>query len=521
MIRRDVLRGGAALAVLGGSAGGLFAQTQTAPTPAPDGAAAPVAAAPFGFESVVGIAKDLSGSSYAAPQMTLRGTFAKLTYDQYRAIRFRRDRDPWGGLPNFAVDLLPPGMIYTQPVEINIVENGQPRPLPFNLDTFEFDPKLFPEGIDTTEVEGLGWSGFRLRAPLNRPDFMDEFVVFQGASYFRAVARGTIYGLSARGLAIGTGSSAGEEFPLFRTFWIHRPQPGDRMVRVNALLDSDSVTGAYEFLMEPGADTVIQVRCALFPRRELQNVGIAPLTSMFWFSPADRPGIDDFRSAVHDSDGLQMLTGEGARLWRLLSNPANLQISAFQDSSPRGFGLAQRARSFDDYRDTEADYQDRPSAWVQPVSDFGRGSVTLVEIPVRNEFNDNIVSYWQPAQALAANQRADFAYDLIISKLPPDNPPLARAMRTMSGISVNAADWRTYNIDFSETQIGALEPQLVVQASAGKIGAVHAVRMPEQDLFRLAFEFTPGNATLAELSARLVGPDGPISETWLHRWTSG
>ena len=86
----------------------------------------------------------------------------------------------------------------------------------------------------------LGFAGFRLHAPINRADYFDEVAAFLGASYFRAVAKGQAYGLSARGLALKTGEPGPEEFPVFKAFWLERPARGANAIVVHALLDSPS-----------------------------------------------------------------------------------------------------------------------------------------------------------------------------------------------------------------------------------------------------------------------------------------
>ena len=231
---------------------------------------------------------------------------------------------------------------------------------------------------------------------------MDEFLVFQGASYFRAVARGQQYGLSARGLAVRTARAEGEEFPAWTDFWIERPAEKAERIVIHAILQSRSVVGAYTFAARPGNDTVIDVDATLFARTELTAFGIAPLTSMFLFDSSNRARFDDYRSAVHDSDGLQIVNGRGERIWRPLANPASLQISAFIDDSPKGFGLLQRKRSFEDFEDAEALYNKRPSLWVEPKGQWGPGHVELVEIPSEREIHDNVVAYWQPKVPIAA-----------------------------------------------------------------------------------------------------------------------
>ena len=502
------------------------AQAQTAP----DGAAPaegevntppPAPTTTFGFEEVASLAAERATRVYEQPVAEQVGSFANLTYDQYRGIRFRRDHDPFAGNPMFGMDLLPPGAIFYEPVNISIVRDGVPHRLEFDPAMLEFDPSQFPDGADLQTKGNMGWSGFRLRTILNRPGVIDEFLVFQGATYFRAVARGTIYGLSARGLAIKTGSPDGEEFPLFTDFWIQEPAEGSGWVRIHALLDSKSVAGAFQFDVNPGAVTMVRTRVALFPRVDLQNTGLAPLTSMFWFGPASRREVDDYRPAVHDSDGLQMHTGAGQALWRTLGAHKTLQISSFVDNNPRGFGLVQRSRDFDDYQDAEALYHLRPSAWIEPEGNWGEGEVRLVEIPVENEFNDNIVSYWVPKDPLTKDKRHEFQYRLIFAPLPANDLPLAKVRQVRSGRSINSQATRSVIVDFDLSLFSDAMPESKVTTSAGTI--VHAYLKPlvDQGVLRLAFEFEPGNATLADLQAVLVSPEGVAqSETWLARWTA-
>lgn len=525
MKRRQFLNAATALAA-GGSLAVVPVQAQTPPGDAgPDTAAGPPAPAPapavFGFEEVAALASERAARAFRQPVSDLVGSFADLNYDQYRAIRFRRDQDPLAGHPRFGMDLLPPGSIFYEPVNISVVRGGVPERIGFDPAMLDFDPAQFPDGPDLQARGDMGWSGFRLRTVLNRPGVMDEFLVFQGASYFRAVARGTIYGLSARGLAIKTGSPDGEEFPLFTDFWVHEPDGAADRVRIHALLDSPSVAGAYEFEVNPGAVTMIRVRLALFPRVDLRETGIAPLTSMFWFSPASRREVDDYRPAVHDSDGLQMHTGAGQALWRTLAAHKTLQISSFMDNDPRGFGLIQRHRDFADYQDAEALYHLRPSAWIQPDDGWGEGEVRLIEIPVDNEFNDNIVSYWIPKEPMAREQRHEFRYRLSFLALPPNDLPLARVLDVRTGRSVNAPDLRSVMIDFDLSLFGDVLPESRVTTSAGDIPHAYLKPLPHEGVLRLALEFRPGDAALAELQAVLTNAEGvALSETWLARWTA-
>lgn len=475
----------------------------------------------FGFEEVAALAADRATRVYTQPVAEQVGSFADLNYDQYRGIRFRRDLDPLNGRGGFSLDLLPPGAIFYEPININIVLDGVPHRLGFDPHFLEFDPSQFPDGADLNTKGDMGWSGFRLRTMLNKPGVMDEFLVFQGATYFRAVARGTLYGLSARGLAIKTGSPDGEEFPLFTDFWIHEPAETQGTIRIHAILDSKSVAGAYQFDVNPGATTMVRTRVALFPRIELHETGLAPLTSMFWFGSASRRGVDDYRPAVHDSEGLQMYTGSGQALWRSLTSSRTLQVASFVDRDPRGFGLIQRKRDFEDFQDAEAMYHLRPSAWIEPEGEWGEGEIRLVEIPVENEFNDNIVSYWVPKEPIPRDKRYEFRYRLSFTAVPPNDLPLAKIRQVRSGRSINSETMRSFIVDFDLSLFSEEMPEPQVTTSTGKIVHAYLKPMPNQQILRLAFEYEPGDARLADLQSVLTNKEGvALSETWMTRWTA-
>jgi glucans biosynthesis protein len=303
----------------------------------------------------------------------------RLTYDQYRSIRF----DPAAAIwrtenRNFTVDLLYPGFLFDVPVNINLVVGGTARRVLFNNEKFAYGPAGAPA---VGSGDFTGYSGFRLRAPINTPDYFDEFLVFQGASYFRGVAKGQLYGVTARGLAVRTARPEGEEYPYFTDFWIERPQENAEQIVIHALLQSPSVVGAYTFKAHHGEETAVDVHVKLFPRVELTSFGIAPLMSMFLFDASNRARFDDYRNAVHASNGLQIVTGRGERLWRPLANPRVHRGSYFHDDSPKGFGLLQRDRDFANYQDAKAQYDRRPSLCVVQSGEWGPGHVELVEIP--------------------------------------------------------------------------------------------------------------------------------------------
>ena len=304
---------------------------------------------PFAEDHVRKLAEALAQKPWEDVRIAMPPGWEALTYDQYRDLRFNPDKSFWKDEQHqFSFDLFHSGFLFTAPVDVHVVENGQTARINYSPDLFNFGP-LAPKTDGKTDMH---YAGLRLRFPINSKEYNDEFAVFQGASYFRGVGKGLLYGLSARGLAVDTGQPTGEEFPMFRAFWVRKPEPTATTIVVEALLDSPSVTGAYKFSIKPGEDTQMDVELILFPRKDMEHVGIAPMTSMFLLNSLSRP-VEDFRPAVHDSDGLMMQTGAGEWLWRPLSNHKTLQVSAFIDTSPRGFGLMQRKRTYRDFLDLE------------------------------------------------------------------------------------------------------------------------------------------------------------------------
>ncbi len=494
-------------ALLQGAAGAVLA------------AALPPAARAEAFpdhEALAASAAALAAAPHRDPRMPLHGPFAGLDYDSHRGIRPRPGAA--GALPlghGFLADLMPPGFLLDDRVRIHLDGEGE---IAFAAGLFGFDQRYFDEPrLTPEEAAEMGFAGLRLRSELNEPGRFDELAVFQGASYFRALARDTIYGLSARGLALGTGGAEPEEFPVFTEFHATAEAGG---VRLRALMESPSVTGAFSFLIRPGAVTVMEVEASLFPRVDLAEAGIAPLTSMYFFGPMRRAVADDFRPAVHDSDALVVVNGAGERLWRPLANPARLQLSAFADDGPQGFGLAQTARDFAHFNDPEAAYHRRPSAWVEPLGDWGPGAVVLVEIPTGDEFHDNIVAFWRPAAPLAAGRRHDLRYRLHWGAVPEPRTPMP-VVAAASGRAILDETALVFAVDFA----GLAEPAGLVpdlQVTDAESYGLTWFPVSEAGVTRVSFHLVPGAAELAEL--RLVLRDAAgraLSDTWLYRWSRG
>jgi glucans biosynthesis protein len=475
----------------------------------------------FSAGDVDKLAAEMAHKPFAAPESGLPEQWAKLDYDQYRDIRFQRDRAIWRAENrNFELHLLPSGWLFKQPVTINIIEGGRARPVQPDNALFEFGRLAGtpPEG------KAMPFSGFRVNGPINQPGVFDEIAVFQGASYFRAVSRGQVYGASVRGLAIDTGQPSGEEFPFFRTFWIETPAKGARQLVVHALLDSPSATGAYTFRIAGGTPTAIDVDVRLYLRRDGTQVGVAPLTSMFLFSGMDRARISDFRQGVHDSDGLVIANAIGERIWRPLGNPKRLQISQFMVRDVTGFGLSQRRRSFADYQDLEAIYERRPSVWVVPRGSWGDGSVYLIEIPSEEEIHDNIVAYWRPLEPYRKAETYTFGYRLLWPNEIPRSGDKAIVTNTLSGLAAGPERKQgavRYAVDFSGPALSRMRqlPEAALSATAGELVAPVVERNPHTQGVRVGFLLRPGNAELIELRLELKSEGKAISEVWLSRWT--
>ncbi|RDZ27872.1 glucan biosynthesis protein [Lysobacter silvisoli] len=520
MRRRELVLAGLSWPVLGlwGANGNArAAQAAGASASAGEGEGALQGGGKFDDGTVPALASALAAQPFRAQSKQLPASLEKIGYDQYRSIRYNPDRALWRaqGLP-FQAQFFHRGFFFRDRVDIFEVADGRASPVTYKPEQFRFDGTAAPREND------LGYAGFRLHAPINRADYFDEVCAFLGASYFRAVAKGQAYGLSARGLALKTADPAGEEFPVFRAFWLQRPARGENKAVVHALMDSPSVAGAFRFEIVPGAETVFDVSARLYPRVALDRVGIAPLTSMYQFDASDRHGIDDYRPAVHDSDGLALINGRDEQIWRPLHNPSTVQESAFEDRGPRGYGLMQRKRAFADYADSEAHYERRPSLWVEPKGDWGEGSVRLIEIPTADEFHDNIVAYWRPAQPLAAGREHRYDYRLHWCDRHEWKPALARVTDTRIGAAGKGV--RRVVIDLQGGTPAALpagsEPRAVVSASQGRVSNAVAHAMPGREAWRIAFELDPEQERSIELRARLEDARGPLSETWLYRWTA-
>lgn len=490
-------------------------------------AAAPVEPQKFSFDLLTEEMRQLATQPYAAP--TIPSSFLeKLTYDDYRMIRFNPERARWASADKsfYQLHAFHMGWLFKEPVLIYEIEGETAALMGFDTDDFIYEREVGERVPPHAQLPGV--AGFRLHYPLNRPDVFDELVAFVGASYFRALGRGSAYGLSARGLALNTGLAKAEEFPRFSRFYVERPQPGSETITFYATLESPSVTGAYRFVMTPGFETVMDVTARLNFRADVEQLGIAPLTSMFLFGERNRTDFDDFRPNVHDSDGLQITRHDGDMLWRPLANPPRLSSSYFAETNPKSFGLHQRDREFDHYQDAAAHYEKRPSVSVEPIGDWGPGAVRLVEIPSDLEVNDNIVAFWVPEAPAKAGETREYAYRLLWGDLPPNtHDDLAHILETrighggVSGVE-NKDGSRKFVIDFKGGLLGNLPGGSDVKAIVNVTGGEIVTQILEQiwgtDVWRLVVDVVPSEKDTVELNAHIAGFDRKLSETWLYQW---
>lgn len=497
--------------------------------PVPAHAAAPGGSQPFDFAVLKGHARALAQTPYQSPSTELPPGLAKIGYDAFQAIRFRPGRGLWAGDGlDFQLQFFHRGYKFTKRVRMFEVVQGQAREIAYDPAMFD----LSATGLDARTLRPeLSFAGFRVHYHTN---WDADVAAFLGASYFRAVGSDSRqYGVSARGLSIGTGSERAEEFPDFTAFWFERPQPGSGRLTFYASLDSPSVAGAYRFDLYPGAPLVMDVDAVLYARNAIQRLGIAPLTSMYLCGENDRRVGDDWRPEIHDSDGLFMQTGSGERIWRPLTNPSGVHLYSYLDRDPRGFGLLQRDRVFDHYQDDGAHYEQRPSVWVAPRplagTGWAEGAVMLLEYAARDETIDNVAASWVPARAPNPGDELLYSYRLRWGLDVASEGSLGRVVATRTGIGGVIGQPRThfswrFAVDFVGGELPTIgkgvtvEP--VIAASRGKIELTSARPQFAIKGYRAMFDLALADDSTEPIDLRMylrVGSE-PLTETWVYQW---
>lgn len=474
------------------------------------------------FTSLQSLVADLAHKPYTAPQKPLDPFFDGLEYDGHRQIRFKGEAAHYGELDNtFRVEFFHPGWTAKKTVGMFDLAGGRATPV-------AYDPKLFDWGalkVPTNVQYPDGFAGFRVLAPDSFLNRRFEFLVFMGASYFRSVTTELGFGLSARGLSVNTIGGEPEEFPDFTHFWFEKPQPGDRFFKCLALLNGPSVVGAYSFETMPGKTTEMFVKGTVHLRKPVKSLGISPFSSMFWFGENTHPKPYDFRPEVHDSDGLQIKLADGRYLWRPLDNtPGQLRLSIFETPKLKGFGLGERDREFKNFEDLEAVYHRRPAVWVEPITGFDNGNVTLVEIPTGEETWDNIVAYYQPTEMPTADKPLNFSYRLQwLDQHDPEK--LAKVTATRRGFVMKSDD-HEYVLDFTKGEAQGEKPSdwlpgvdVKITNGDAKVIDQRVMKNNETGGWRAFFKLdVPEKTNLLEMSCDLLDSKTAVSERWIYQW---
>lgn len=491
----------------------------------------------FTFEALKARAKQMAAVPYEAPQSPSPEILQRIDYDAHGKIRFKPEMALWANGPSaWPVTFFHLGRYFQKPVRMHVVDGGQAREILYDDSYFEMPADSPAKQLPT----GAGFAGFRFQEsrtghPGRKGETLDwkknDWVAFLGASYFRAIGELYQYGLSARGLAIDPAvAGKPEEFPDFTHVWLETPEPGAEYVVVNALLSGPSVAGAYRFRMHRGKGVTMEIETALHLRRDVDRLCIAPLTSMYWYSETAKPTAVDWRPEVHDSDGLALWTGAGERAWRPLNNPPRTTASAFGDENPRGFGLMQRDRQVDHYLDGVF-YERRPSAWVEPVGDWGKGAVQLIEIPTDDEIHDNIVATWVPQAPAKAGNAYEFAYKLHWLADEPYPTQLGRVVATRLGNggqpgTVRPRGVRKFMVEFLGPALEKIpfgvKPEVVLWSSRGTFSYVFAEAVPDDVAghWRAQFDLSVEGGEPVEMRCYLKAAETVLTETWMYQYQS-
>lgn len=490
---------------------------------------------PFSFDGLTEEARALAAAPFVAGTPLPQDVLDKIDYDAHGKIKFDTKSALFGDGPGqFPVTFFHLGRFFQTPVHMFVLEaNGGDR---FSREVL-YDSAYFDMPADSPAralPPGAGFAGFRFQESRTadqqkKPWQTNDWVAFLGASYFRAIGELYQYGLSARGVAIDVAEPGkNEEFPSFTRFYFDPPADGGDTVVVHALLEGPSLTGAYKFVMQRGKSVVMDIEKRLFLRTDIARLGLAPLTSMYWFSETNKPRDGDWRPEVHDSDGLALWNGAGERVWRPLNNPTSIVTSAFGDNGPRGFGLLQRDRLFDHYQDGVM-YDRRPSLWVEPLDNWGPGAVTLVELPTDDEIHDNTVAMWVPAAPAKAGSALTLRYKLHWTDREPYPSPLASCVATRTGRGGVPGQPRPpgvikFMVEFLGGPLGELpfgvSPEAVLTAPTGNFSYVFTEAVPDgvAGHWRAQFDYTPDGKTPVDLRLYLKLGDRTLSETWLFQF---
>jgi glucans biosynthesis protein len=487
----------------------------------------------FSFNTLIERARKLSGRPYVPVPAPPDDVLNKIDYEALEKISFKTEYALFAHGPSpYPVTFFHMGKFSREPVRMHLLEdapNGTvSREILYDENYFELPPDSPAHALST----GGGFAGFRFQeSKLGDQAKLDwhknDWVSFLGASYFRAIGELYQYGLSARGIAVDVAvPDRPEEFPTFTDIYFAPEKADSDLVTVYALLDGPSITGAYRFDMRRDRAVFIDVDSALFLRKDISRLGIAPMSSMYWFSETMKPTAIDWRPEVHDSDGLALWTGTGERIWRPLNNPRATFASAFSDENPRGFGLLQRDRDFDHYLDG-VHYELRPNLWVEPLENWGKGSVQLVEIPTDDEIHDNIVAMWVTAEPATAGKNYRLHYRLHWVANEPLPTGMAYCVATRLGNGGQPGQPRPkgvhkFMVEFRGGRLASLpfgvKPEPILWASRGEFSYIFTEAVPDNvpGHWRAQFDLAVTGKEPVEMRLFLKNGSEVLSETWSY-----
>ena len=489
---------------------------------------------PFSYDLFKARARANAHAPYVPPTRPAPDVVQKINYEEWGKIKFRIEDALFADGPGrFPVSFFHLGLFFQKAVDMHVVEGGVSRRIIYDQSYFDM-----PADSPARQLpKGAGFAGFKVQE--SRAGSLDwkknDWVAFLGAAYFRAIGELRQYGLSARGVALDVAvADRPEEFPDFTQFFINSKE-GEDSVLLYALMEGPSIIGAYRFQMQRGKGVIMDIETTLFTRAAVSRFGIAPLTSMYWFSETKKDTAADWRPEVHDSDGLSMWTGSGERLWRPLNNPPHIIVSAFSDNNPRGFGLCQRDRAFDHYQDG-VNYDRRPTLWVEPLPSaqgegWGKGAIQLCEIPTDDEIHDNIVAMWVPEKPVPAGAELTLDYRLYWLADEPFPPKLGRCVATRLGRGGQPGlprpkGVRKFVVEFMGGPLATLpygvKPEMVTTASRGSFGGYRMVEAVPDDVpghWRIEFDFTVDDGTdPVEMRCFLQAGGQTLTETWMFQY---
>ncbi|WPB57870.1 glucan biosynthesis protein D [Xylophilus sp. GOD-11R] len=490
---------------------------------------------PFSFDALTEQARRIAASPFNPGTPLPPEVLDKIDYDAHGKIKYKPEAALFADGPgNFPVTFFHLGRFFQTPVHMFVLESNGGN---YFAREVVYDDKYFDMPADSPAhqlPDGAGFAGFRFQESRagdqkKKPWQQNDWVAFLGASYFRAIGELYQYGLSARGVAVDVAEPGkNEEFPSFTQFFFDPPANGGDTVVVHALLEGPSITGAYKFIMQRGKSVVMDIEKRLFLRQDIARLGLAPLTSMYWFSETNKPRDADWRPEVHDSDGLALWNGAGERIWRPLNNPTTIVTSAFGDNGIKGFGLLQRDRLFDHYQDGVM-YDLRPSLWVEPLDNWGAGAVQLVELPTDDEIHDNAVAMWVPAAPAKAGSAISLRYKLHWTDREPYPSPLAICVATRTGRGGVPGQPRPqgvvkFMVEFLGGNLSKLPfgvtPEAVLSAPTGKFSYVFTEAVPDgvAGHWRAQFDYTPEGNAPVDIRLYLRQGQETLSETWLFQF---